>query len=238
MAQSATPAVSFVRPAGSIDAGLDLDNVTSDGGLLRLAEAEDELRLCAAIADALPDWRHGPVRHSLPALVRQRVLQVACGYPDQNDATTLRHDPLLQLSCDQAGPLASQPTLSRLDNAADAQTCAALADVLLECYLAQEERNGPPGYVLLDLDSTDDPPHGEQEGSAYHGCYRQHMYHPLLAFDGTTNQLIATRLRPGNAHASWEAVSEVARIVAAMGQRWPGGDDRSARRTGSSTPSA
>jgi hypothetical protein len=222
MGQSATDPVSFVRPAGSIEARFDLDQVTSDGGLLWLAEAEDEVGLCAAMAAAIPDWRRGPVHHTLTALVRQRVFQIACGYADQNDATTLRHDPLLQLSCDHDGPLASQPTLSRLDNAADEISCAALADVLRDCYLAQRERSGPPGYILLDLDSTDDPTHGEQEGSAYHGYYRQHMYHPLFVFDGTTNQLIDARLRPGNAHDSWEAVQEVERIVTAMRERWPG----------------
>jgi hypothetical protein len=218
--------VSFARPAGTIEARFDLEQLTSDGGLLWLAEAEDAVGLCAAMAAVVPEWRQGPVRHSMVSLVRQRVFQVACGYPDQNDATTLRHDPLLQLSCDHVGALASQPTLSRLDNAADAASCAALADVLLGCYLEQRERNGhaqgAPGYVLLDFDSTDDPTHGEQEGSAYHGYYRQHMYHPLLVFVGTRNQLIGARLRPGNAHASWDAVDEAQRIVRAIRERWPG----------------
>lgn len=222
MGQSATSTVAFVRPSGAIETRFDLDEVTSDGGLLWLAEADDELGLSSAFAQVVPEWRRGPVRHSMTTLVRQRLFQIACGYPDQNDATTLRHDPLFQLSCDQSGALASQPTLSRLDNTADEQSCAALADVLLGCYLAQREQHGAPGYLLLDLDSTDDPTHGEQEGSAYHGYYRQHMYHPLLAFDGTTNQLISVRLRPGNAHASWDALDEVARIVAAMRQHWPG----------------
>jgi Transposase DDE domain group 1 len=221
MGQSATEAVSFTHSSGVIEARFDLDQLTSDGGVLWLVEADDELGLCGAIAAAIPDWRQGAVRHRMEALVRQRVFQIACGYPDQNDAATLRHDPLLQLSCDQAGVLASQPTLSRLDNAADEQSCATLADVLLGCYLDQRERNGPPSYVLLDLDSTADPTHGEQEGSAYHGYYRQHMYHPLLVFDGTTNQLLSARLRPGNAHASWDAVDELERIVSAMRERWP-----------------
>ena len=195
--QSATAQVTFVQLGGPIEARFDLDQLTSDGGLLWLAEADDDLGLCTAFAEQVPEWRRGPVRHSLTALIRQRVFQIACGYPDQNDATTLRHDPLLQLSCDHRAPLASQPTLSRLDNAADEASCAALAEVLLACYLAQREQAGAPGYLLLDLDSTADPTHGEQEGSAYHGYYGQHMYHPLLVFDGTTNQLIAARLRPG-----------------------------------------
>lgn len=221
MAQSATDQVSFTRSSTEIDVQFDLEHLTSDGGLLWLAEADDELGVCAGLAAVLPEWRRGPVRHTLETLVRQRVFQIACGYPDQNDATTLRHDPLLQLSCARAGLLASQPTLSRLDNAADEATCAALAEVLLDCYLEQRAAEGTPARILLDLDSTDDPVHGEQEGGAYHGYSRQHMYHPLLVFDGTTNQLISARLRPGNAHASWHAVDEVQRIVAAIRARWP-----------------
>lgn len=221
MAQSATDQVSFAGSSTEIDVHFNLEQLTSDGGLLWLAEAEDELGVCAGFATVLPEWRRGPVRHTLEALVRQRVFQIACGYPDQNDASTLRHDPVFRLGCKGTGMLASQPTLSRLDNAADEATCAALAAVLLDCYLEQRAADGTPARILLDLDSTDDPVHGEQEGSAYHGYYRQHMYHPLLAFDGTTNQLISARLRPGNAHASWDAVDELQRIVAAMRARWP-----------------
>ena len=221
MAQSATDQVSFAQGSERVDARFDLEQLTSDGGLLWLAEAEDELGMCAGFAAVIPEWRRGPVRHPLLSLVRQRVFQIACGYPDQNDATTLRHDPLLRLGCAGTGILASQPTLSRLDNAADEATCAALADVLLGCYLEQRGAEGTPARILLDLDSTDDPVHGQQDGGAYHGYYRQHMYHPLLVFDGTTNQLISARLRPGNAHASWHAVDEVRRIVTAIRARWP-----------------
>jgi hypothetical protein len=75
--------------------------------------------------------------------------------------------------------------------------------------------------VLLDLDSTDDPTHGDQEGSSYHGYYRQHLYHPLLVFDGETNQLLAAVLRPGTAHASRGVVAILKRLVAASRTRWP-----------------
>jgi hypothetical protein len=92
---------------------------------------------------------------------------------------------------------------------------------MLELYLEHRERLRPPTHLLLDIDSTDDPTYGHQEGTRYHGYYRQHMYHPLLIFDGETNQLISARLRPGNAHASWELLTELERIVAAIRARWP-----------------
>lgn len=225
MRQSATSGPSFPTRPLPLASSFDLEQLTSDGGLLWVLEADQELGLSAALASAVQDWRHGPVRHSLPSLLRQRLLQIACGYPDQNDATTLRHDPLFKLACGRlpasGPPLASQPTLSRLDTAADGASCAALADVLLAVYLRERGRTGVPSRILLDFDSTADPTHGQQEGSRYHGYYRQHMYHPLLVFDGDTNQLISARLRPGNAHASWEALAELERIVQALRQQWP-----------------
>ena len=149
------------------------------------------------------------VRHSLATLVRQRVFQIACGYEDQNDAATLRADPLLKLVCgrlpETGADLASQPTLSRLENAVRATTCYRLAVALGAVYLAERARLAPggrPTRILLDLDGTDDPTHGHQEGTAYHGYYGQHMYFPLLVFDGDTDQLVTAVLRPGNAHGS------------------------------------
>jgi hypothetical protein len=165
------------------------------------------------------------VRHSLESLVRQRVFQIACGYEDQDDADTLRTDPILKLACGrlpESGPdLASQPTISRLENAVDTRTCYRLAKALLEVYLRERGRDGAPGKILLDLDSTDDPTHGDQEGSAYHGYFRQHMYHPLLVFDGETGQLVTAVLRPGNAHSSKGSLAVLRRLVRALRERWP-----------------
>lgn len=205
----------------------DAGHLTSDGGLTWLARVDDRLGLSAAFAAHLRDWRRGPVRHPLALLVRQRLLQIACGYEDQDDADTLRHDPLLKLVCgrdpEQGADLASQPTLSRLENAVDRRACYRLAQALLAIYLRERERaaGGVPTRVLLDLDSTDDPTHGEQEGSSYHGYYRQHMYHPLLVFDGQTDQLIAAVLRHGTVHASRGVVAVLSRVVSAIRARWP-----------------
>jgi hypothetical protein len=228
MSEPTTPSVRFATPAGlPLLAAFDGGRLTSDGGLPWLAEADAALGLCDALAACIPEWRRGPVRHSLVTLVRQRVYQIACGYEDQDDADALRTDPLLKLVCgrlpDTDADLASQPTLSRLENAADRRACLRLASALLGVYLRQRERvaDGPPRRILLDLDSTADPTHGDQEGSAYHGYYRQHMYHPLLVFDGDTDQLITAVLRPGNAHASRGVVAVLKRLVRALRARWP-----------------
>jgi Transposase DDE domain group 1 len=206
-------------------ATFDAGRLTSDGGLPWLAEADQNLGLCASLARCVPEWRHGPVHHSLLELVRQRVFQIACGYADQNDATTLRNDPLLKLVCgrrpESSADLASQPTLSRLENAVDRHACEALAEAFVEVYLQQRQRDGEPRHLVLDLDGTDDPAHGRQPEMAYHGFYRQHMYYPLLVFDGDTGQLITAVLRPGNVHGSRFVVLVLRRLLQRMRLVWP-----------------
>jgi hypothetical protein len=209
-----------------LEASFDGGRLTSDGGVPWLGEAEAALGVCAALGALVPEWRRGPVRHSLGALVRQRVFQIACGYEDQNDADTLRADPLLKLACgrlpESGADLASQPTFSRLENAPNGPACYRLALALLDVYLRERERPGRPRRILLDFDGTDDPTHGDQEGTAYHGYFGQHMYYPLLVFDGQTDQLVTAVLRPGNAHGSRGAVAVLRRLVRALRTRWPG----------------
>jgi hypothetical protein len=223
---SATPPFAFATAALPLVAAFDGGRLTSDGGLPWLAEADAALGLCQALAVCVPDWRRGPVTHALETLVRQRVFQIACGYEDQLDADGLRADPLLKLVCgrlpETGADLASQATFSRLENAADRKACYRLAAALVAVYVAQRERGGAPRRVLLDFDGTDDPVHGDQEGAAYHGYFRQHMYHPLLVFDGDTGQLVTAILRPGNAHAGKGALAVLKRLVRALRARWPG----------------
>jgi hypothetical protein len=228
MTNDATASYTFATRAHlPLDATFDGGLLTSDGGLPWLVEADRQLGICAALAACLKDWRKDPsrIRHTLENLVRQRVFQLACGYQDQDDADTLRTDPLFTLACGQlpvsGADLASQPTLSRLENCVDRHTCRRLALALVQIYLQQRSQDGIPQQILLDCDSTDDPTHGDQEGSAYHGYYRQHMYHPLLIFDGQTGQLITAILRPGNAHASRFIVRILRTLLRLLRTRWP-----------------
>ena len=168
---SAGPSFAFATPTGyTVSARFDAGRLTSDGGLPWLSEADHALGLCAALAACIPEWRRGPVRHALETLVRQRVFQIACGYTDQDDADTLRSDPLLKLVCGRlptsGADLARQPTFSRLENAVDRRAIEALADALVTVYLGERGQPGPPRRVRLDLDGTDDPAHGQQEGVA------------------------------------------------------------------------
>jgi hypothetical protein len=227
MPQSATATASF--PAlGPLPLEVDFlgGRLTSDGGLPWLAEADAALGLTDTLATEIPDWRRRRGRHDLRTLLAQRIYQIACGYEDQDDADTLRTDPLLKHVCGRlplsGTDLASQPTFSRLENAIGARTCYRLAVALGELYLHERERDGVPTHLILDFDGTDDPTHGDQEGSAYHGYYGQHQYFPLLVFDGDTGQLITAVLRRGTAHAGHGSLAILKRIVAAVRRRWPG----------------
>src|ERR671928_328835 len=135
----------FATPTAlPVHAAFDGGRLTSDGGLPWLAEADTALGLCALIASFVPEWRRRTGQHSLESLVRQRVFQIACGYADQDDADTLRGDPLLKLVCgrlpETGADLASQPTLSRLENAVDRHACEALAEALVRLYIHERQR--------------------------------------------------------------------------------------------------
>lgn len=135
MTDSAIPSFTFQTLAPlALEAAFDGGRLTSDGGLPWLAHADAEIGVCAAIAACVPDWRRAARLHPLAALICQRVYQIACGYADQNDATTLRHDPLLKMVCgrlpESDPPLASQPTLARLENALSLRGCYRIATAL------------------------------------------------------------------------------------------------------------
>jgi Transposase DDE domain group 1 len=227
MSDSLTPTFDFHALAPlALEAAFDGGHLTSDGGLPWLAAADAEIGIGAEIAACIADGRREARAHPLIVLICQRIYQIACGFADQNDADTLRHDPLFKFVCGhlpQSGaPLASQPTFSRLENAVSARDCYRIARALGLVYLRERGRDGTPTRIVLDCDSTDDPTHGNQEGSQYHGYYRQHMYHPLVIFDGDTDQLITAVLRPGNAHASKGIVAILTRIVRQLRATWPG----------------
>ena len=145
--------------------------------------------------------------------------------PTRTTPTTLRSDPLLKLVCGRlpqtGADLASQPTLSRLENAVDRHAVRSHGRGAGDAVPPERARNGTPTQLVLDLDGTDDPVHGHQEGAAYHGFYREHMYHPLLVFDGQTNQLITAVLRPGRCHESRFVVLVLRRLLKRLRAAWP-----------------
>jgi hypothetical protein len=158
-------------------------------------------------------------------LLRQRIYQIVAGYEDANDADRLRHDPMLQIVADQklGDALGSQPTLSRWENAPSARELVHFNDLLCEQFIrlcaAQVRQRGE---ILLDLDSTDDPTHGQQQLSFFNGAYGQHMYHPMLIFERHTGSLLAARLRPGNASSHARIVPMLLRLLPRLQSAFPG----------------
>jgi hypothetical protein len=211
------------HPTLPLTVAFDAPQISSDGGALLLRQMDDRLGLSERLAALLPDEREASkVRHDRREQVRQRLYQIALGYADCNDADRLRHDPLLKSVCDrtpQAGGLSSQPTLSRFENGVDARTLRAVLREMEEQYVRSFRQ--PPEVIVLDIDSTDDPTHGQQQLSFFHGYYDHHMYHPLLIFDGESGQLVSAVLRPGNAHAARGATGVLRRIIGRLKQCFP-----------------
>jgi hypothetical protein len=199
--------------------------ITSDAGGLLLRELDQRYRLAENVTRCLHDPRDShKFKHDLVTLVQQRMLAIAQGYEDTNDAATLAKDPAFKIMAgkapETAPDLASQPTLSRFENQVSAKDLRRLSDSLLDLYL--KTHPGPRKVIVLDMDATDDPTHGKQQLSFFHGYYEEHMYHPLLVFDGRDGFPLAAVLRPGNAHASEGALAVLKRLVKKLKKAYPG----------------
>jgi len=198
--------------------------ISTDGGAIFLRQMDARLGFLAALAAAIPDARDpNHIEHSTLELLRQRVFSIALGYEDCNDAKTLRHDPILKSCCDRdpiEGPdLASQPTLSRLETSADSKRCYLFGRQLLESYFVRHPKR-PPRGITLDLDTSDDPTHGQQELSFFNAYYDEHCYLPLLIFDQQGDLLTAV-LQPGKPQGAKPVVAILERIVARIREQWP-----------------
>jgi len=224
---------------GKFDGG----NISSDGGGLLLAEVEARTGILARLAEQFTDHRDPEaIEHSVRELVAQRVFGLALGYEDLNDHNRLRLDALLavlvgkqdpsgQSRCcprDRGKPLASSSTLNRLElTPADADAKARYKKIVadpagmdrlfVDCFL--EAYAQPPEEIWLDLDATDDPIHGRQEGRFFHGYYGAYCYLPLYIFCG--EHLLCARLRKSNIDASAGSVEELKRILGQIRAQWP-----------------
>jgi hypothetical protein len=217
----------------AVVAAFDGGTITSDAGGLLLGATDRAIGMVDRLASCFVDRRsQAHVEHSVATLVGQRIFAIALGYEDLNDHERLRHDPLMavlsgKLEARRAdcAAVAGKSTLNRLELSKpepsryhkisyDTEAVDRLfVDLFLEAYRIA------PSQITLDLDATDDPLHGEQEGRFFHGYYKSYCYLPLYIFCG--RHLLCARLRKANIDASAGSVDEVARIVAQIRERWP-----------------
>jgi hypothetical protein len=223
---------------GSVDrrgvvAGFDGGAITSDAGALLLGAVDRVIGLIGRFSGCFIDRRRPElVEHLVTTLVGQRVFGIALGYEDLNDHDELRHDPVMAVLAGKleavrrnCAPVAGKSTLNRLELSRNRATryhkishdAAAIEGLFVTLFLEAHQR--PPREIILDLDATDDPLHGHQEGRFFHGFYDCYCYLPLYIFCG--DQLLASKLRPANIDGSAGAAEEVARIVAQIRARWP-----------------
>jgi hypothetical protein len=193
-------------------------DVTSDGGILLLREADRRLGLVAALDEVLVDPRHPVfITHRQVDLLRQRIYGLALGYEDLNDHDTLRHDAVWQTAVERAEPLASSPTLCRLEQRVDRKAALAFHRVLIEKFIASFAE--APTELILDFDATDDRVHGTQEGRFYHGYYGNWCFLPLYVFCG--EQLLVAYLRPSNRDGARHAWAILKLLTERLREAWP-----------------
>jgi len=196
--------------------------ITSDAGSLLLREIDRKLGLIDRLNAVIPDPRNQQlITHQQTTMLRQRIFAIAMGYEDGNDHQALRDDPLMQLvsgrGIDPKQPLASPPTLCRLENRVSRQTLVEIAKVLVEVFIASHKQ--PPKELVLDFDATDDPVHGDQINRFFHGYYDCYCFLPLYVFCG--DHLLAAYLRAANIDAATHSWAILSLLVKRFRQVWP-----------------
>jgi len=212
---------------------LDQAHSSSDGGAVLLKGVDRRLGLTEVLAASLRDAREpGKIRHTFSELLQQRIFAIALGYPDANDARELAVDPVHKLVVGRdpvhGEALGSQPTLSRFENAVSATELYRMAEALAEAVIARHRRRLGRRWrrITLDFDPTDDPTHGQQEFTFFHGYYDTHCYLPLVGTvqfnDEKEQYLLCAVLRPGNAKASAGLVAILRRVLEKLEGAFPG----------------
>jgi hypothetical protein len=219
--------LSFSLPAirrKKITATFDGGRLSSDGGVLLLAGADRRLGLIDTLARLIPDHRSAAhVVHEIADILRARVFAIGCGYPDADDLDHLRQDPAFKLACgrlpESGAVLASQPTISRLENAPDLRTLLRLARAMVDLWCRGHPR--PPKAITLDIDDTLDRVHGHQQLSLFNAHYDERCFLPIHVYDTASGHCLGVILRPGKTPNGVEVRNHLRRLVRWIRAHWP-----------------
>jgi hypothetical protein len=200
------------------------DQVSSDGGLLLLRELESRLGLIDRISSCITDNRDQRyIDHTIKEMITQRVFQIAAGYEDCNDCNDLRNDMIFKMCAGrlpQSGQeLASQPTMSRLENSVNNKVLFRMGTELLDIFV--DSYTSEPKLVILDCDDTNNDTHGQQELSLFNDYYHGYCFMPLHIYEGLSGKLIATILKPGRRNKQGDVASLLKKIIRRLRKEWP-----------------
>jgi len=200
-----------------IEAQFVEEEVTSDGGVLLLREMDRKINLTSELERIIPDPREpAKIKHSLISMLKQRIYGIALGYEDLNNHTTLRNDPALQTAVDRINPLASSPTLCRMENRANRKMIFEANKLMVEKFI--ESFSSAPPEIILDFDATEDEVHGHQENRYFHGYYECYCFLPLHVF--CEDQLLVSYLRPSNIDGAKHAWAILSLLVKRIRKTW------------------
>jgi hypothetical protein len=199
------------------------EKVSSDGGLLLLREVENHIGIVSALTDCIDDTRHpGYIQHTVVSMLTQRVFQIAAGYEDANDSSTLRDDHILKICSGKAPehgkPLSSQPTMCRFENTPASKALYKMGVAFVDHFINSYPE--APDVIMLDCDDTDYVTHGTQQLALYNDYYGEYCYMPLHIYEGFSGKIVATLLKPGRRSKTADVFSILQRLINHLRQVW------------------
>lgn len=208
----------------SVEVSFTAPDMSSLGGLALVAKAEKECGITAGISRCIKDWRNPKlVSHAIKDMVRQRVMQIACGYEDADDCDHLRADSMLKMCCGRAAdgePLCSQPTMTRLENHVGRSELYDIGEAFVENFI-KSYGGVAPAKIILDLDDSNSNVYGDQQLSLFNAYYGEYCFMPLFVFEGYSGRLVLPILRPGRVSKRVNTFGFVRRLVERLRQAWP-----------------
>ncbi len=214
----------FSVQSKKIELSFSGDRISSDGGLLLLGELDKQLNFLSSASNCILDGRDQRyIDYSIKELLTQRVFQIAAGYEDCNDCNDLREDMILKMCAGRLpqsdNDLASQPTMTRLENSVTRSDLFRLGKYLMDNFIGSYTE--PPAVIILDCDDTNSDTYGQQELALFNNYYNEHCYMPLHIYEGLSGKLITTILRPGRRNKQADIGRLLQKIVTHIRQRWP-----------------